>query len=384
MELRTFFGILPPDLGFSRERLSVEILPVPERAVLFIPRGNDRAGSPSLSVGDPVAVGQPLTGDDPPATSPVAGKVSGLKELVWTNGEAFFVVEVATSEDDAAGGGATGEALPTGDAVIVNGLESDLLVTVNRQVILDSAGDLRAGVALLAERGVKTIVVAVPEDLRGALGQVAGAEVVTIPANHPNGHPEILARLVARSVPAADGAVTISAEALAAAGRGGSGGQAPEKLVTFSGTGGVPERVFKVRVGTPVGDVLDAAGVTMPEGGRVVLGGALTGRAAFDLDFPVMEDIDAVYVQGPGQTGNVSASQCINCGKCVGVCPNRLPVNLLSRYAEHSLFEKTGELDAERCIECGLCAYVCTAQRPIVHFIQHAKNEIRKLREAQT
>jgi len=275
-------------------------------------------------------------------------------------------------------------ALPAGAAVIVNGLESDLLVTVNRQVILDSADDLRRGVALLAERGVKTIVAAVPEDLRRTLGEVPGAKVVSIPANHPNGHPEVLARLVARSVPAAAGAAVVSAEVLAAAARGRSGGQAPEKLITFTGTGGVPERVFRVRVGTTVGDVLDAAGVTVPAGGRVVLGGALTGRAAFDLDFPVMEDIDAVIVQGPGQTGNVSASQCINCGKCVGVCPNRLPVNLLSRYSEHSLFEKTDELDAERCIECGLCAYVCTARRPVVQLIQHAKNEIRTLREAQT
>ena len=93
MDLRTLFGILPPDLGFSRERLSVETLPVPERVVLFIPKG-----------------------DDPPATSPAAGKTSGMKELVWTNGEAFSVVEIATSEEDAPAEGAMESALPAGAA----------------------------------------------------------------------------------------------------------------------------------------------------------------------------------------------------------------------------------------------------------------------------
>ena len=383
MKLRTLFGILPPDLGFSREKLTVETLPPPKRAVLFIARGGDRA-LPTVRVGDPVMTGQALAGDDASAISSVTGTVSGLRDIVWTNGEAFTVIEIETAASDEFASDIPDAALPTADTVIVNGLESDLLVTVNRQVLLDAADDIRAGVAALAERGVKQVILAIPQDLQGTIGDVPGATMVGVPAVHPNGHPEILARLLARSVKSGP-SETISVEALAAAARASANSGKPslEKLVTFTGTRGAAERIFKVRVGTPVEDVLNAAGVTPSAGSRVILGGALTGRAAFGLDFPVMEDIDAVILQGPELTANVSSSQCINCGKCVEVCPNRLPVNLLSRFAEYSMFEKAEELDAERCIECGLCAFVCTAQRPIVQFIQYAKNGIRKRREEE-
>ena len=384
MKLRTLFGIMPPNLGFSREKLTVETLPPPKRAVLFIARGADRA-LPTIRVGDPVTTGQALTSDDAPATSTVTGTVSGLRDIVWTNGEAFTVIEIETAASDEFAPDAPDHALPTAGTVIVNGLESDLLVTVNRQVLLDAADDVRAGVALLAERGVKQVILAVPGDLQGTIGDVPGATIVAVPAVHPNGHPEVLARLLARSVKISGPIETISVEALAATARTAtdSGKPSLEKLVTFTGPRGAPERIFKVRVGTPVEDVLNAAGVTTSAGSRVILGGPLTGRAAFGLDFPVMEDIDAVVLQGPELTANVSSSQCINCGKCVEICPSRLPVNLLSRFAEYSMFEKAEELNAERCIECGLCAYVCTAQRPIVQFIQHAKNEIRKRREEE-
>ncbi len=389
MKLRTLFGIMPPDLGFSSEKLTVETLPPPKRAVLFIARGagqgNDNTGIPTVSVGDSVTTGQALTGDDAPALSSVTGKVSGLRDVIWTNGEAFTVIEIETTTSDEFAPDTPDMVLPTADTVIVNGLESDLCVTVSRQVLLDATDDVRAGVALLAERGVKQVILAVPQDLRGTIGDVPGATVVGVPAVHPNGHPEILARLVAKSVNISGRTETISAEALAGAARStaDSGRPSLEKLVTFTGPLGAPERIFKVRIGTTVGDILDAVGVTPSAGSRLVLGGALTGRAAFGLDFPIMEDIDAVILQGPELTANISSSQCINCGKCVEICPNRLPVNLLSRFAEYSMFEKAEELDAERCIECGLCAYVCTAHRPIVQFIQYAKNAIRKIREEE-
>ncbi|NQT96869.1 MAG: 4Fe-4S binding protein, partial [Candidatus Marinimicrobia bacterium] len=70
--------------------------------------------------------------------------------------------------------------------------------------------------------------------------------------------------------------------------------------------------------------------------------------------------------------------QCINCGKCVKVCPVNLEVNLISRYAEFALFEQCADLDVNACIECGLCAYYCPSGRALVQFIRLAKDEINK------
>jgi electron transport complex protein RnfC len=68
-----------------------------------------------------------------------------------------------------------------------------------------------------------------------------------------------------------------------------------------------------------------------------------------------------------------TAEPCVNCGRCIDICPVDLQVQLIGRYAEFELFEPTAELGIDQCFECGLCAAVCTARRPLLQYIRLAK-----------
>jgi len=413
MKLRTFFGFLSPNLTYTHKKLALEELPLPGRSVLFIEQDDEKPGGPAVAAGSIVKGGQPLGScGDSTTVSPVTGSVKRVYDVDWTNGEVYTAIEIETSEDelwvDEAGG--AGE-VPTGepgellallekagfemaeiramrplDTVIVNGLESDLLCATNQMVLAQHGPDIEAGIGLLKQiTGAGKALLAVTNDLGEAARSIGGAKAVTVPSVYPTGHPEILERTVAGKEGALGKCVVVSAELLKAmVDSARTGRPFTHKLVTLTGRGGEPEKNFKVRIGTPVSEVLARAGVELKENERLVLGGPMTGRAVYDTSFPISATTDAVFVQDAHKTSNISTSQCINCGKCVSVCPNKLPVNLLSRYAEFSVFEKCTELDIERCFECGLCAYVCTAQRPIVQLIQFARSELAKMKEEES
>ena len=135
---------------------------------------------------------------------------------------------------------------------------------------------------------------------------------------------------------------------------------------------------MRVRIGTPVSHILREGNVKIGEHDKLILGGTMRGVSAFHAEFPVTADTDAVMVQDKDAVVTLGNGVCVNCGKCVSVCPNRLQAHLLSRYSEFSLFDKCKDFDIDDCIECGMCAYVCMSRRALVHYIAFAKKELKK------
>ncbi|MBI4776841.1 MAG: RnfABCDGE type electron transport complex subunit C [Deltaproteobacteria bacterium] len=149
-----------------------------------------------------------------------------------------------------------------------------------------------------------------------------------------------------------------------------------ERLVTVWGNGISKPRLFIVRIGTPVGEIISYLGGSIPGTGKVIMGGPLMGYAQYSLNVPVTKETYGIMLQAERDVHKFSPDPCFNCGACVGVCPTNLLPNELSKYCEFGRFA-----DAERnyvfhCIECGLCAYVCPAKRPMVHLMRYGKSEI--------
>ena len=67
---------------------------------------------------------------------------------------------------------------------------------------------------------------------------------------------------------------------------------------------------------------------------------------------------------------------CINCGRCVEVCPGRVIPSRLADYAERHDEEAFLENYGMECCECGCCSYVCPAKRPLTQ-------EIKSMRKMQ-
>jgi len=141
-------------------------------------------------------------------------------------------------------------------------------------------------------------------------------------------------------------------------------------------------RMVRVRIGTPMKDLLAACGGTKGAIGSVVFGGPMRGRAQHSLDAPVTRLSGAITVLGQDELVDFANEPCMNCGACVRSCPVRLRPNTLSMLCEYDRFEDALAYDLLTCIECGCCAYVCPSRRANVHYLLHGKTEVmsRRLR----
>lgn len=404
MRLRSIFGFLSPRLPYVEEELPLEQFPISERMIMLLPAD----GEVSLKAGDRLKTGERVysAGGGVLGYSPATGTVKETYGLKWSDGDEFTAVVIeASSEDewdasvhgeDYAGKGADEVLSFLSDAgfsvslagvkrVIVNCLEGDLFIANNQKILREYGDNIRAGVKLLRLlSGSAGIILAVPSGLREVAEGVVSdggdriAELAVIDAVHPNGMEQMVRRFCGAEGDAVIGLEYLNAmvEALE------TGRPFIEKMVTLV-EGGRPVKNIRVRVGTPVSEVIRANNIPVDDDARVILGGPMTGRSVYRIDFPITHDTDAVFVQGEREIVAIGNAACLNCGACVRACPYNLQVNLLSRYSEFSLFERCEELDIDFCIECGLCAYVCASRRPLVQYIQFAKKEIEKIREAE-
>jgi len=87
----------------------------------------------------------------------------------------------------------------------------------------------------------------------------------------------------------------------------------------------------------------------------VVVGDLLSGTAATDFDGLKLDDISQVFIL---DKYTVAPVRCVECGKCVEVCPERLrhthSMNILGGYKGMMPFNVI-----DGCIGCGLCGYFC-------------------------
>lgn len=406
MRLRSIFGFLSPRLPYVEEELPLEQFPISERMIMLLAADGDV----SLKAGDRLKTGERVysAGGVVLGYSPATGTVKETYGLKWSDGDEFTAVVLEALSEDEWDASVHGEdygsksadellsflsdagfriSLSGAKRVIVNCLEGDLFIANNQKILREYGDNIRAGIKLLKVlSGSAGIILAVPSNLREVAEGVVSdggdriAELVVIDAVHPNGMEQMVRRFCAAE---AGGAVigleylNAMVEALE------TGHPFIEKMITLIEGGGRPVKNIRVRVGTPVSEIIRANNIPVDDNARVILGGPMTGRSVYRLDFPITHETDAVFIQGEREIVAIGNAACLNCGACVRACPYNLQVNLLSRYSEFSIFERCEELDIGFCIECGLCAYVCTSRRPLVQYIQFAKKEIEKIREAE-
>jgi electron transport complex protein RnfC len=274
--------------------------------------------------------------------------------------------------------------------IVINGTDQDLLLTANQQVVQNEADDIKDGVdALKKITGVDRVILAVPEGLVQQAG-TTGADVKTVTADYPGSLPHMIMKdVLGQVVSAGDtledaGTVFVSAEAVAAMGAAFKTGKLRvTKVVTVVGKDGSSTNV-KVRIGTPLKDVLEACNITVNERDTLILGGPMRGKATYSEELAVEPDTDGIVVQDEANSAQVTDYPCVNCGECVRICPVKVPVNMLVRFLEAKLYEDARALyDLDCCIECGLCSYVCVARIPIFQHIKLGKYELSLMETAE-
>jgi RnfABCDGE-type electron transport complex C subunit len=147
-----------------------------------------------------------------------------------------------------------------------------------------------------------------------------------------------------------------------------------ERIVTVSGDGVKAPGNFKVLFGTNQRELVEAAGGFLGEPEKVISGGPMMGFAMFTLDTPITKTSSSILCLTKDEVAANEPSACINCGRCVEVCPSRIIPSRLADFAEHHNEEAFTKWEGLECVECGSCSYVCPAKR-------HLKQAIGSMRK---
>ncbi len=434
----TLFGGLELDTDLPSPDLPFEEILAPKRIILPL---SDRPGvycRPLVQRGETVFAGEKIaedpTGKMMPVHSSISGKVVDIRPYRYAEGGNTLSVFIESDGEDTyrpeitpiknfveadpaalidtikqAGvkiipfellpeGERTGKKIPKVKHFVINAIGSGFSGALPRRILVERAEDLVHGGRIIQQIfQPEKIFLVVNKDHTDAQDAISKAnlesvmEILPMEVYYPLGHPHLIFKAIfGKEIPcpggkAIDFGVVFSSidTVIHAVEAVDQGRPLIQRYVGVFGSGIKSPKNLKVRIGTPLWDLIEPCGGFEGKPGRLVLGNPLDGMAQFALDRPVLRDTRLLWVQQESKVVKDRYRACINCGDCIKVCPVGLMPNFLSKFCEFGKLEEAAQqYDLWTCIDCGLCAYVCPARRPIVHFINYGKREL-TLRESE-
>jgi len=150
-----------------------------------------------------------------------------------------------------------------------------------------------------------------------------------------------------------------------------------DRVITITGAINSPKNL-RVRIGTPIKDVIEHCQGASGEVAKVIIGGPMMGLAQYSVEVPVSKETSGIFIQSESELATISNQKCISCGWCVDVCPMNLLPNIISSFCEVNMFKEANDYGLSYCIECGCCAYICPVKIPLVHWIKYGKSQLEK------
>ncbi|MBL1226166.1 electron transport complex subunit RsxC [Enterococcus sp. BWR-S5] len=121
-------------------------------------------------------------------------------------------------------------------------------------------------------------------------------------------------------------------------------------------------------MGTTVSDMIEFCGGFDGPPSKVIIGGFMMGRTIDTLDASLTKAANGLIIINETHDEDSTPSPCIDCARCVNVCPiGLLPHQLEKNYLKQN-WKRMKKLYADRCINCGCCTYICPARR---HLAKH-------------
>jgi len=411
---------------------------MPEALYLPLQQHQGPAGERVVDPGDRVLKGQPLTrarhDREVPVHAPTSGTIRAIKswpvswppdseaeclvlepdgQEIWfetdalTNWREAEPAELVERIKSAGLAGLGGAMFPTaaklrGDwphvhTLILNGSECEPYISCDEMLMRERPDAIVEGGLILARAlGARRVIVAI-EDQMGAVEKSLSSalaehdpdglcRIVEVTTIYPEGGEKQLVQVLTGAEVPHDGlpqhlGLACLNVGTAAATRDAviDGKPLIERIVTVSGPGVAHPRNLITLLGTPVADLLRAAGGAHDDTERLVLGGPMSGLPLASDRIPIAKGSNCILVLRHQDTRREQpVMPCINCGECVRVCPASLLPQELYKYLRADEHDEADSLNLFDCIECGCCAHVCPSHIPLVDWYRHGKGVLRE------
>ncbi len=424
-------GIHPEDCKLSANKF-IENLDLPQKAL--IPVGQ-HLGAPAKVVvkkGDKVKVGQLLA--EPSAFisanvfSSVSGTVEKIEDVIDASGYKRQAVIVNVEGDEwvktidrtteikreidlspeeivervknAGVIGMGGAAFPThikftpppgkkAEILIINGVECEPFLTSDHRLMLEKAEELLIG-ATIGMRAAKVdkAVIGIEENKQDAIYKLQelaknypGITIQPLKVNYPQGgEKQLIQAIIDKEVPMGGlpievGAVVINVGTTFAVYEAVQKNKPViDRIVTVTGKSVKNPSNFRVRIGTPVSNLIEAAGGIPEDTKKIISGGPMMGKTLTDLEVPVVKATSGILIMN--EVFDKEEGNCIRCGKCVNACSLGAQPYLWAQLSKKQDWEALEKEHVMLCCECGACQYVCPANIRIVDYVKVGKNKV--------
>ena len=422
MGLLTFKGGLHPYDGkeLSKDKPITEYLPQGE---LVYPL-SQHIGAPAVACvkkGDRVLVGQKIAEAGGFVSANIYSSVSGTVKkieprmtvsgnkvnsiIVENDGEyetvSFQPVTEKTNEaiinavKEAGIGGLGGAGFPTHvklspkepekiDTIIINAAECEPYITADYRCMMEIPEPLISGLNIMLSLFPKAKgVIGIEDNKPEAIAKLtemckneSRIEVAVLKTKYPQGAERMLIyaatgrKVNSSMLPADAGCIVDNIDTVTAIYQAVRFGEPlMSRIVTVTGDAVQNPCNFEVPVGMLLSELLEQAGGLKNEASKIICGGPMMGKALFTMEVPVTKTTSALTCLTEDEVSALAPSACINCGRCLSLCPGQILPARLSVFAEHGEEEKFLKYGGMECCECGCCSFICPARRPLTQEI---------------
>lgn len=277
------------------------------------------------------------------------------------------------------------------DFVIINCAECEPYLTSDYRRMMEEPEKIIGGLEIILRlfpnaKGVLGVEDNKPDCIKLLSELVKGngkIEVKSLKTKYPQGaERQLIYATTGRSInssmlPADAGCVVNNADTVVAVYRAVAEGKPlNERIVTVTGNAIKDPMNFRVKTGMNYSELIEAAGGFKEKPAKLISGGPMMGVALFNLDIPITKTSSALLCLTEDEVAESKPSPCINCGRCVSVCPGRVLPTRLASCAERHDSEAFLKLHGMECCECGCCSYVCPAKIQLAQSIKSMRRMI--------
>ncbi len=278
------------------------------------------------------------------------------------------------------------------ECVIINAVECEPYLTADHRLMLEKPDQIIVGVSILMKAAkVNKAYIGIENNKPDAIklmtekaASYAGIEIVPLKVKYPQGgEKQLVDAVINRQVPAPP-AIPVNVGAVVQnVGTAYAVYEAVQKnkplferIVTVTGKSLKNPSNFLTRMGTPMSQLIDAAGGMPEDTGKVIGGGPMMGKALANTEVPICKGSSGVLLMNAKEASRAEAQPCIRCAKCVSACPMGLEPYLLATLSSLQDWERVEKEDITSCIECGSCQFTCPSHRPLLDYIRMGKTTV--------